>query len=249
MAMVTLMMSLWMGALGSAIHMTVEFLKKDEAKSGAWYFFRPFHGAILALAVFIIFQAGQIVLTNPIPGGNAGLNPYVIAFVAIVSGMLTDQAYRRIGLAGSQFLGAKADEKPRWARPDVVQEKRANRAAADLARYMPGGTLVATCEAWLDGSKELSESEQAVLAAWLHADPRELFTDQPPEPTTGTPGDAGTPGGAGAGTPGGTDPAEAPEEAGAGSGEADEGMEGTAVPGADQQRSEAPAPEPERRAA
>lgn len=109
MAMVTLMMSLWMGALGGAIHMTVEFLKTDETKSGAWYLFRPFLGALLALAVFIIFQAGQIVLTNPKPEGNAGLNPYVIAFVAIVSGMLADQAYRRIGLVGSQFLDAKAD--------------------------------------------------------------------------------------------------------------------------------------------
>jgi hypothetical protein len=236
MAMVTLIMSLWMGALGGAIHMTVEFLKKDEMKSGAWYFFRPFHGALLALAVFIIFQAGQIVLTNPEPGGNAKLNPYVIAFVAIVSGMLTDQAYRRIGLAGSHLLGAKADEKPRWARPDVVQEKRANRAAADLARYMPG-TLVATCEAWLDGSKELSESEQAVLAAWLHAEPRDLFTDQPPaskeKPTTGTT-DADT-----------TDEGNAsgvPDKAGAGGEKPVEHADGTVDPRKDQEKSEVQAP-------
>ncbi|MFO1156673.1 MAG: hypothetical protein U1E43_07850, partial [Rhodospirillales bacterium] len=132
-ALVTLMLCLWMGALGSAVHMTLEFLKKDETKTGLWFFFRPFYGALLALAVFIIFQAGQMVLTNPVEG-NAGLNPYVIAFVAIVSGMLSDQAYHRIAFAGSQFLG-KADATPRWVRTSVAQEKLATRTVADLLRH------------------------------------------------------------------------------------------------------------------
>jgi hypothetical protein len=238
MAMVTLIMSLWMGALGSAIHMTVEFLRKDEAKSGAWYFFRPFYGAILALAVFIVFRAGQIVLTNPVDGGNAELNPYVIAFVAIVSGMLTDQAYRRIGLAGSHLLGAKADEKPRWARPAVVKDKLAGRTAADFAKYMPG-TLDATAQEWLDGHKDLSEGEQTLLAAWLDAEPRELFTDQPP---------AAKGKGSTTDSPRGTTPQQ-PEEAGSGSGKAGEEPEGTEDPAADQERSGAPEAEPAKRAA
>ena len=68
-SLLTLLLCMAMGALGSAMHMTHEFFTDPDEKSFQWYLFRPFLGIMLAVATFILFKSGQVVLTVT-PGAN-----------------------------------------------------------------------------------------------------------------------------------------------------------------------------------
>jgi hypothetical protein len=178
--MLTLLVSLYMGALGSAIRMTVELLKCKDALPARWYFFQPFLGALLAFSVFILFKAGYTTLSV---GGSSGagddLNPYIIAFVGIVSGMLSEKAYRKIGVEGSRFLAE--DATPRWIRPDVARERLGTlgKAPEELKQFF---TKDVPANGWLDGSEALAPQDQTIVAAWLQTPAWKLLTDQKPAP-------------------------------------------------------------------
>lgn len=182
--LLTLLLCMAMGALGSAMHMTQEFFKGPNEKAFAWYIFRPFLGIMLAVATFILFKSGQVVLTVT-PGANGAatdtaLNPFVVSFVAIISGLLSEQAYRRICDAGSQLLAAKDAGVPRFLRPSVAAKalEKANKPGADLGRFVNSdGAMI---KDWLDGRKPVGPAEQTVVAAWLDMPGWEVFTDQQP---------------------------------------------------------------------
>ena len=176
--MLTLMVSLLMGALGSSIRMMVELLQTKETEDPRWYFFQPFLGALLAFAVFILFKSAHNALSG---GGSAGaeLNPYMIAFVGIVSGMLSEKAYRRIGVEGSRLLAE--DTMPRYVRPDVAAAQLATlrKSPADLQRFFARDVPV---EMWLTGQEKLAPNDQTIVAAWLNAPEWQVLTDKPPQP-------------------------------------------------------------------
>jgi hypothetical protein len=184
MSLLTLLLCMAMGALGSAMNMTQEFLRSEEDKAFRWYFLRPFLGIMLAVATFILFKSGQVVLTVT-PGANgaatdASLNPYVVGFVAIISGLLSEQAYHRISDAGAQLLAAKDAGVSRWLRPSVAATARekANRPGGELRRFI--STDPETIEGWLNGREQIGPAEQGVVAAWLDMPRWEAFTDQRP---------------------------------------------------------------------
>lgn len=91
-----------MGALGSLIFLTIEFLKntKEEEKFSV-YFFRPLLGSIMALAVFVMFKSGQYMLgVEP----EEHVSPFFISFISIISGMMTEKAYGSLTLQGETFF-------------------------------------------------------------------------------------------------------------------------------------------------
>lgn len=186
MAMITLVLCIAMGTLGSAIHMTQEYLKDDSDKSLSWYVLRPFLGIMLAVATFILFKSGQVVLTVT-PGANGSetdstLNPFVVSFVAVISGLLSEHAYRRISDAGSQLLAAKDAGISRWIRPSVaaaVPAKAESPGKVGLERFFPDVDKE-TIQDWLSGKRQVSAADQTVIAAWLDMPACEAFTDQPP---------------------------------------------------------------------
>ena len=94
------------GVLGSIIFVTVEFLKEpeDHIQSLSMYLFRPFLGMILALAIYVMLKSGQFTF---IKDNNQNLSPFLISFLGIISGMLAEQAYRRIAMTGSAVLNGK----------------------------------------------------------------------------------------------------------------------------------------------
>jgi hypothetical protein len=101
--LLTLILSLSMGALGSVIYLTRTYLDPNVWKPFTWYLFRPFLGAVTALAIFILAKAGQITISDVriSEGLKENLNPFFISFLAIISGLLSEQAIEKIRSAGA----------------------------------------------------------------------------------------------------------------------------------------------------
>jgi hypothetical protein len=93
-----------MGVLGSLIFVTIEFIKEPRElfnQSFNMYFFRPFLGMIIALAMYVMVKSGQSTFFDNVEGD---LSPFLISFLGIISGMLAEQAYQRIAATGTQML-------------------------------------------------------------------------------------------------------------------------------------------------
>jgi hypothetical protein len=59
-------------------------------------------------------------------GGDPGqLNPYFIAFVAIISGLLSEQAVERIRGVGGSFFSARDGEAPEVREQRIVDDQTA----------------------------------------------------------------------------------------------------------------------------
>lgn len=116
-----------MGILGSLIFVTIEFIRDPSKHSLEMYFFRPFLGMIIALAMYVMIKSGQSTLFDDT---ERDLSPFFISFLGIISGMLAEQAYRRISFTGeSLFTAGTNGNTP----PDT-----ANSAAS--TREVPQGT-------------------------------------------------------------------------------------------------------------
>jgi len=86
-----------MGILGSLIFVTIQFIRHPLKYSLEMYFFRPFLGMLMALAMYVMVKSGQWTFLD---SKEKDLSPFLISFLGIISGMLAEQAYRRISFTG-----------------------------------------------------------------------------------------------------------------------------------------------------
>lgn len=171
----TLILALVLGALGSALHMTKVVLEAKEKPAASWYIIRPCQGVIMALVVFVLLKAGQLTMAA---GDGDALNPFFVAFVGIVSGLLSPDAYQLIQRAGASIIPASTEEGARWA---FGLAEAMNAAGVDNATLAAGiGAKDEELAAWVAETAPVPPREQALIAAWLHGDTRTLFTVDPP---------------------------------------------------------------------
>ncbi len=177
----TLLLVILMGVLGSALQITHAYCVKKQAITLAEYLVRISLGAITALVMFIVAKAGVPVITDTSRlGGDAPINPYVVAFLAIISGLLSEQALANVQAQGMRFLGQGPAGPDRWARRDLTPELVAQPglSPASLAEVL--GVAATTADDMLKGKQKMDTDEQKLVAVYLRADPRDLFTDIPP---------------------------------------------------------------------
>jgi hypothetical protein len=103
----TFALTVSMGLLGSTIHMSRELFRNGHGQDAAltllWYVARPLEGMAAAIIIYIFFRAGQLTLT----GGGApenkidDLNPYVLSFLAIASGLPNDPTGSTAAMCGN----------------------------------------------------------------------------------------------------------------------------------------------------
>ncbi len=110
----TLILTLAMGMFGSTIHVSRVFFGASGVPrhdSRAWFVVRPVQGAFMAFAVYILFKAGIVVLTSTGAEDTAaaGLNPYFIGFMGIISGLFSEYAYTRLDKAARKFFLGEGD--------------------------------------------------------------------------------------------------------------------------------------------
>lgn len=171
----TLVLALVLGALGSTLHMTRVVIDSGERPPISWYFFRPCQGLLMALVVFVLLKAGQLTVGA---GDTDTLNPFFVAFVGTVSGLLSPDAYRLVQRAGAALIPAGNDATDRWA---FGLAEALNAAGADAATLADGiGARPEDVAAWVSETLPVPADQQKLVAAWLRADPRRLFTADPP---------------------------------------------------------------------
>ncbi len=179
------MLALWlvilMGVLGSSLQMTNAYFKdRDRDVTVGSYFLHLSVGAITALAIFIVAKAGVPVIADASRlGGDAAINPYFVSFLAIVSGLLSENALASIEAQGKRFFGAGSSEPDRWAQTDLtIEAAKGGRSIKELAAFLDDSESVTT--AMLKGDDKIEPSKQHVIAVYLRRPLREIFTDIAP---------------------------------------------------------------------
>ena len=179
-SVLTLLLAIAMGALGSTLFVTGEYFGAATARPFAWYFFRPFLGMITALAVFIAFKAGQLTISgvSPNSGIEMDLNPFLVSFFAVIGGLLSEHAIKRLSLIGADWLDRLGKEKE--AKDANAPASQAGDAVEPLfakeweARFADGSG------ASFDGLVEALHADPASVTAWIQhreAVPPEAVSD------------------------------------------------------------------------
>ena len=129
-----------------------------------------------AFIIFIFLNAGQLTLTAD--GTAAKLNPFVLSFVGIISGLLSERAYARISDVGSNFFKVDTGVS-RWGARlrDAMTENGVT--SADLARHLQ--TSEEEINRIADESIAATFEQQRLIAACLRMPIRDVFSDTAPE--------------------------------------------------------------------
>ena len=102
------------------------------------YFLRLGVGAMTALVIFIVAKAGVPVIADASRlGGDASINPYFVSFIAIISGLLSENAIANIQAQGARIFGGVGGNVDRWIRQDVSSDLAAqNLTLPGLASHL-----------------------------------------------------------------------------------------------------------------
>lgn len=170
-----LMLTMGMGLLGSVVTVTWSFVRRDGDLTVRRFLTLPFVGMMSAFIIFIFINAGQLTLTAD--GTAAKLNPFVLSFVGIISGLLSERAYARISDVGSNFFKVDAGVSRWGARlQQAMIEKGVT--SAELARHLL--TSEEEVKRIADESIAATFEQQRLIAACLRMPIRDLFSDTEP---------------------------------------------------------------------
>ncbi|MEM7181077.1 MAG: hypothetical protein AAF518_09200 [Spirochaetota bacterium] len=182
--LLTLILTLSMGALGSTIFLTKELFNQSARNRALnWYLFRPFLGMVTAISIFVLVKSGQIVLTyNTSSEGvvSEALNPFFVSFLAIISGVLSEHAYEKIYKTGQSFFDFEEQQDIRWGVQLKREIEKQEKSIEELSKISQTPTQV--IQEWVEETSPVPYAEQKVIAAWLGLPMRSLFTDLPPLP-------------------------------------------------------------------
>ncbi|HWA89959.1 MAG TPA: hypothetical protein VG889_07980 [Rhizomicrobium sp.] len=177
--MLVLLISIFMGVLGSLIYITMDF-HRDPDHRGFWNIvFRIGLGAGVAFALFFFAAAGMLALASTKSGAQSDMSPYLIAFLGITGGYLSDRVTQWMREVGENAFKIKTDGPPdRWAIDLAPKLAAAGLDNAALARAT--GATVSDAEAWGAQTKPVPGDKQGLVAAFLRVHPSKVFTDIPP---------------------------------------------------------------------
>jgi H+/Cl- antiporter ClcA len=151
---VILFLATMMGALGGAFSTLRRLVEEGENPTPSDYVLRPALGFIVAIAVFTLFKAGQLVISSNVNAQSSDtLNPFLIAFIGVISGLVARQAVASIEAAGTRFFTARDAQKPVYGR-----ELLANRITA----LSPADTATLLSKPVIKRASELQRSIEAV---------------------------------------------------------------------------------------
>jgi hypothetical protein len=101
----TLFATIASGGLGAVVSFSRSFFSATGEPSCSRLFVSVGEGIAAAIAVFLFFGAGMLVLTQGGgPGSQVELSPYTVAFVAFVSGFMAEDAFASIQAAGKRLF-------------------------------------------------------------------------------------------------------------------------------------------------
>jgi hypothetical protein len=99
-------LSLAMGALGSLVFITIQYLGCDQGKFAkknvAEYIFRPILGALMALVMYIVIRSGQ---DSFFLDESVAPSAFIMSFVSVMSGMASESIYKALNKNIKSKLG------------------------------------------------------------------------------------------------------------------------------------------------
>ncbi|WP_350335304.1 hypothetical protein [Coralliovum pocilloporae] len=181
-----------MGMLGGLIHLTQGFLYGERNESPSYYIFRPILGVSAAVTIYILAKAGVLVVADPSTASGSGnsLSPFFVSFLAIVSGLMAQNALGNVHRAGENlFKPANLAGKGRWAFGVEAALARSEAAGGERTRknlIALLGESEGVVNDWIRGTTETPEHAQKAIAAWVNQPVHLLFhdlktSDQPEE--------------------------------------------------------------------
>ncbi len=138
----------------------------------------PLFGAMLALVLFIVLKAGVLIAVDPRSIGQNGaeLNPFFLAFVGLIGGLLSEQILDKVRELGASLLSEKA-QGLKWAkerlRAEMAEKGLQAKTLADLLEQP-----VDVVNAWIAGVLGIPRLYQAAVAVWVGIRSEEIFEDR-----------------------------------------------------------------------
>ena len=171
-----------MGAVGGALSTMRELVQEGRNPKLREYVLRPALGAMVAIAVFTLFKAGQLVISNnvnPQLGDALNLNPFLTAFIGLISGLVAKQAITSVELAGASFFAAREEQKSVYAREEL--KKKIGDLPEDDKEKLRSILKVSEkdLDNWQDETRPIPKQASEILSAFLHMKKRELFAEEP----------------------------------------------------------------------
>ena len=180
--LLTILLVICTGILVSSIYLTQAFFAETSRFGLGFYVFRPFSGALTALALFVVIKAGVIVAIDPFQLSKSGatLNPFFVSFIGIIGGLISEQVVERIKASSQSWLRTSALGRNRWAIGVKTEINKQKKSIADLSKFFD--VDIQTLTEWIEEKRETPPEAQRIIAAWLELPERTLFTDLPPKP-------------------------------------------------------------------
>ncbi|HEY2069215.1 MAG TPA: hypothetical protein VGG48_06650 [Rhizomicrobium sp.] len=177
--MLVLVLAIFMGILGSLIYISQDFLRNPDGR-GLWdILFRIGLGAGVAFALFFFAAAGMLALSQNGSGTQTDMSPYLISFLGITGGYLSDRVTQWMREVGENAFRIRADGPPdRWAVGLSEGLKASGQDITALASSI--GVPAEDAQAWAALSKPVPGDKQGLIAAFLREHPSKVFTDIAP---------------------------------------------------------------------
>lgn len=104
--------ALLMGALGSSIVITRQFIRDFESRDAVWYIYRLLQGMIMALLIIYGLAAGMLSLgaDKPFVGKNFEEIKYFVGFVSALAGLFSEQAFIKLQEVSKTLFGVKSEQ-------------------------------------------------------------------------------------------------------------------------------------------
>ena len=179
--MLVLMLSIFMGMLGRLIYLAREMILFGEIKKPSEMLFRIGLGAAVALSLYFFASAGVLALSqSPAGQGNSNMSPYLISFLGITAGYLSDRVTAWMRDVGERTFKLEDTKEPdRWGVGLAQQIAQQNLATDQIAAGIESDR--GEVQAWIDRRKPVPGAMQPLLSAYLRVHPFALFTDIKPE--------------------------------------------------------------------
>ncbi len=140
----TLIVTIATGGLGSIVAFTRKFLRGHEGTGTLRLTVNVGEGVAAAVAIFLFVGAGMLMLTQGSTGsaGQVELSPYMVAFIAFLSGFMAEEAFVRIQFSGTEMF--KVDRQGDDQKPPTIN---AQINTKQLQTERPGGKTGQVLEA------------------------------------------------------------------------------------------------------
>ena len=104
----TLIVTIAAGGLGTVVSFSRQYYAQNDVPSMARLFVNVGEGIAAAIAIFLFSGAGMLALTQGAGSQNAvELSPYMVAFVAFLSGFMAEDAFGAIQASGKRLFANK----------------------------------------------------------------------------------------------------------------------------------------------